>query len=50
MLAHHRGLRSLGQVMALGSIACLLATVIVLPAMLAVLEHLKNRLEPIEDD
>lgn len=35
VLAHHRGLRSLGLVMAIGSTACLLSSVIILPAMLA---------------
>ena len=39
MIAHHRGLRSLGQVMAMGSTACLLGSIIVLPAILALLER-----------
>jgi predicted RND superfamily exporter protein len=41
MAARHRGLRSLGEVMAIGSTACLVATVIVLPAILAWLESLR---------
>jgi hopanoid biosynthesis associated RND transporter like protein HpnN len=35
VIAHHRGLRSLGLVMAIGSTACMLASIIVLPALLA---------------
>ena len=41
MLAHHRGLRSLGQVMAIGSIVCLIASIIVLPAVLTLLGRAK---------
>jgi predicted RND superfamily exporter protein len=41
MAARHRGLRSLGEVMAIGSTACLIASVIVLPAILAWLESLR---------
>jgi hypothetical protein len=39
VLAHHRGLRSLGLVMAIGSTACLLSSVIILPALLAWFEQ-----------
>jgi uncharacterized protein len=39
MLAEHRGLRSLGLVMALGSAACLTACLVVLPAFLAYRER-----------
>jgi hopanoid biosynthesis associated RND transporter like protein HpnN len=35
IIAHHRGLRSLGLVMAIGSTACMLSSIIVLPALLA---------------
>lgn len=42
IIAHHRGLRSLGIVMAVGSTACMLASVIVLPALLAWLESRKS--------
>jgi hopanoid biosynthesis associated RND transporter like protein HpnN len=42
IIAHHRGLRSLGLVMAIGSTACMLASIIVLPALLAWRERLKN--------
>jgi len=38
IIAHHRGLRSLGIVMAIGSTACLLSSVILLPAALKWLE------------
>ena len=38
LLAHHRGLRSLGAVMAMGSLACLLASLTILPALLSWLE------------
>jgi len=44
VVAHHKGLRSLGIAMALGTAACLVASVIVLPAALALLE--KNGDEP----
>ncbi len=42
LLAAHRGLRSLGGVMALGALTCLLAAVIVLPALCAVLRRLRS--------
>ena len=35
-IAEHQGLRSLGGVMVVGSICCLVATVIVLPVMLSI--------------
>jgi hypothetical protein len=37
MIAHHQGLRSLGQVLSLGMGCCLLTSLITLPAVLAVL-------------
>ncbi len=43
MLARHRGLFSLGVVMAIGSIACLLACLLVLPALLALYERRLRR-------
>lgn len=43
LLAHHRGLRSLGAVMAMGSLFCLLASLTVLPALLAWLEKTPPR-------
>jgi hopanoid biosynthesis associated RND transporter like protein HpnN len=42
LIAHHRGVRSLGAVMAIGSLTCLAATVTVLPALLAWLERGKR--------
>lgn len=44
VIASHKGLRSLGIAMAIGTAACLVASVIVLPAALALLE--KNGDEP----
>jgi predicted RND superfamily exporter protein len=35
IIAHHRGLRSLGLVMAIGSTACMLSSIVILPALLA---------------
>lgn len=35
VIAHHRGLRSLGLIMAIGSTACMLSSIIILPALLA---------------
>jgi predicted RND superfamily exporter protein len=43
IIAHHRGLRSLGLVMAIGSTSCMLASVIVLPALLAWRERGKQK-------
>lgn len=43
MLAHHRGLFSLGQVMAMGAAASMIASIILLPATLAVIERLFRR-------
>ena len=40
VIAEHRGLRSLGIVMALGSAACMIAVVVVLPSLLALREKL----------
>jgi len=34
MTAHHRGLASLGQLMAMGSLTCMLSTLVVMPAIL----------------
>jgi predicted RND superfamily exporter protein len=39
LIAHHRGLRSLGLAMTLGMTACMLASLVILPAMLALLER-----------
>lgn len=39
--AHHRGLRSLGLVMSIGSACCLVTSVVLLPALLAWLERRK---------
>jgi predicted RND superfamily exporter protein len=41
--ARHHGLRSLGLVMTIGMIACLIATVIILPAMLKWLEERRDQ-------
>jgi uncharacterized protein len=38
IIAHHRGLQSLGLVMAIGSTACMLASIVILPALLALRE------------
>lgn len=35
VIAHHRGLRSLGLIMAIGSTACMISSIIILPALLA---------------
>jgi predicted RND superfamily exporter protein len=43
MLAHHRGLRSLGQVMVIGTASYLFATLIVLPAVLSWLEIAREK-------
>ena len=40
VIAEHKGLRSLGVVMAIGSAACLLAVVVLLPSLLALRERL----------
>lgn len=42
-LAHHRGLASLGALMVLGSLSCLAACLLVLPAVLKVVGNLKWR-------
>jgi predicted RND superfamily exporter protein len=42
MLAHHRGLHSLGQVMVIGTACCLIATIVLLPVLLAWLERHKG--------
>jgi predicted RND superfamily exporter protein len=34
LLARHRGLQSLGAIMAIGSLACMMASVVLLPGML----------------
>jgi predicted RND superfamily exporter protein len=39
LIAHHRGLRSLGLAMTLGMTACMMASLVILPAMLALLER-----------
>ena len=39
IMARHRGLQSLGAVMTIGSVTCLIATVIILPALLMWLER-----------
>ncbi|MBU4484298.1 MMPL family transporter, partial [bacterium] len=39
MIASHRGIASLGKIMALGSITCLLASIIILPAALKMLQR-----------
>ena len=41
VIAEHKGLRSLGIVMALGSAACMLAVVVLLPSLLALRERIK---------
>lgn len=46
VIAQHKGLRSLGIAMALGTAACLVASVIVLPAALALLEKNGDGVEP----
>jgi predicted RND superfamily exporter protein len=45
VIAHHRGLRSLGLVMAIGSTACMLSSIIVLPALLAWREQRRKAAE-----
>jgi predicted RND superfamily exporter protein len=42
LLAHHRGLTSLGGVMVLGSFTCMMATLLVLPSVLALLNNNKR--------
>ena len=43
VIAEHKGLRSLGTVMAIGSASCLLAVVILLPSLLALRERLFDK-------
>jgi predicted RND superfamily exporter protein len=42
-MAHHRGLFSLGVAMSIGSTTCLIASILVLPAILALRERYKAR-------
>ncbi len=39
VIAHHRGLQSLGMVMAIGSASCMLTSIFILPALLAVCDQ-----------
>ena len=43
MIAHHQGLRSLGQVLTLGVLCCLLTSLIMLPAALALIARHRQR-------
>ena len=43
LTAHHRGLQSLGALMAIGALTCMLATLVILPALLALLDRFQGR-------
>jgi predicted RND superfamily exporter protein len=42
VFAEHRGMRSLGVAMAIGSLACMYAACVVLPTVLAAIAHAKS--------
>ena len=42
LLARHRGLQSLGAIMAIGSLTCMMASVVLLPGMLAIGRNPRN--------
>ena len=46
MLANHQGIKSLGQVMSVGIAACMIAALMVLPALLRLLTHWGWKLKP----
>jgi predicted RND superfamily exporter protein len=43
VLAEHRGMRSLGIAMAIGSLACMFVACVVLPTVLEAIAHAKSR-------
>lgn len=43
LTAQHRGLQSLGALMAIGALTCMLATLVVLPSLLALLDRFQGR-------
>lgn len=47
MVAHHQGLRSLGQVLTLGVFCCLVMSLIFLPAVLTLLQHRLGDVHPL---
>ncbi|MCP4836275.1 MAG: hypothetical protein GY895_16085, partial [Phycisphaera sp.] len=46
LLARHRGLQSLGAIMAIGSLACMMASVVLLPGLLALGRNRRHATDP----
>jgi hypothetical protein len=43
LLAHHRGMESLGSIMVTGSATCLIGCLFVLPAVFRIIENIKRK-------
>ena len=50
LLARHRGLQSLGAIMAIGSLACMMASVVLLPGLLALGRTRGHATDPVPPD